>query len=885
MWQTASVLVLCGMCCSAPAQQHSPDKNAPKIVQDYRAATSDADRELVLRRYSPVDRLTLHGICDVGEDLQKAGDFPGARAHFEVCAALALRVDDELYRSIGPQLLGGLDRLEGKYEDSETHYLQALEAAQLPAAAARFPFVLNNLASVYSAQSRYGESLEMLRQTIAYNERQGIRDDAAPWQNTGSVYGLMGDMARALPYFLKAQAIYEERKDQGKLAMVHYNIGVLHSLQSNYAGASSEFDIALGLATRVGDQIELAMIYGDLGRMRGIEGKPVEARVALDRALGLSREIGFRAAIVDALLNNANFEADAGEGGKATAHFDEALQLARQLNDVNGQGSAIRGLGLLARRQKDYAAALRYAEQGLKLAIPIGDRLSQWQSEALAGMALRGMGEPDKARAAYTRAIGLIEQQRGLVAGGEVEKQRFFEQAVYPYQELAMLEAESGNPVTALQAAERTRARVLLDIIEAGPNPIDRLMSDDEKAQEKTLRTRLAAANARLARSRAGAQQERDDLWHKYESFLAALYARQPALRTWRGDSPVIQETELAALVPDGKTAALEFLSGQDQTLLFSITRVAGKLRVKTTRIPVGRKELTRRAGAFRAQLEGRDPAFRAAARSLYQLLLQPVAAELRGRSRIILVADGPLWEMPFQALLTPAGRYLIEDAAISTAPSLSFLRDQSTLAAKRAFTSELVAFGDPTRPDLAAIPELAAQARRIGALYAPGRVLVRTGAEARESVFKRDAPGARVLHVAAHGVMDRQNPLHSRILLAPEPGREDGWLEAWELMRMNLNADLVVLSACESGRGRAAEGEGLVGLTWTLFVAGVKTAIVSQWRVDSAGTTELMTGLHQRLRRGEKPAEALRGAILSLMKDERYRHPMYWSAFVAAGL
>ena len=161
----------------------------------------------------------------------------------------------------------------------------------------------------------------------------------------------------------------------------------------------------------------------------------------------------------------------------------------------------------------------------------------------------------------------------------------------------------------------------------------------------------------------------------------------------------------------------------------------------------------------------------------------------------------------------------------------------------------------------------------------------MRTGAEARESAFEHDAPGARILHLAAHGVMDRQNPLHSRILLAPESGREDGWLEAWELMRMNLNADLAVLSACESGRGRAAEGEGLVGLTWTLFVAGVKTAIVSQWRVDSSSTTALMTGLHARLRRGEKPAEALRGAILSLMKDERYRHPMYWSAFVSAGL
>ena len=203
---------------------------------------------------------------------------------------------------------------------------------------------------------------------------------------------------------------------------------------------------------------------------------------------------------------------------------------------------------------------------------------------------------------------------------------------------------------------------------------------------------------------------------------------------------------------------------------------------------------------------------------------------------------------------------------------------------AANTFASDILLIGDPVRPGEPAIPEIADQIRNIRALYPRGRSIVRTGTGARETKFRRDAPSARVIHIAAHGVMDRQNPLHSRLLLTPEAGRDDGWLEAWELMRMNLTADLAILSACESGRGRAAEGEGLVGLAWTLFVAGVKTSIVSQWRVDSASTTQLMTLLHQHLRRNERPADALRAAILTLIKDPRYRHPMYWSAFVAAG-
>jgi CHAT domain-containing protein len=140
------------------------------------------------------------------------------------------------------------------------------------------------------------------------------------------------------------------------------------------------------------------------------------------------------------------------------------------------------------------------------------------------------------------------------------------------------------------------------------------------------------------------------------------------------------------------------------------------------------------------------------------------------------------------------------------------------------------------------------------------------------------------VVHVAAHGVVD-PSALHSRLLLATEGERktaEDGWLEAWELMRMNLHSDVAILSACETGRGTAAQGEGLVGLTWALFVSGVRTSVVSQWRVEAESTTEMMVSLHAGLRKGETPAKALRTSALTLMKQPQYRHPMYWAGFVS---
>jgi CHAT domain-containing protein len=135
---------------------------------------------------------------------------------------------------------------------------------------------------------------------------------------------------------------------------------------------------------------------------------------------------------------------------------------------------------------------------------------------------------------------------------------------------------------------------------------------------------------------------------------------------------------------------------------------------------------------------------------------------------------------------------------------------------------------------------------------------------------------------------------MYSRVLLSQEAGNanEDGLLEAWEIMKLDLKADIVVLSACETARGRVAAGEGVIGLTWALFIAGTPTTVVSQWKVESASTTELMVEFHGNLRSHFKPggqqlgpALALREAALKLLKNRRYSHPFYWAGFVVVGV
>jgi CHAT domain-containing protein len=258
--------------------------------------------------------------------------------------------------------------------------------------------------------------------------------------------------------------------------------------------------------------------------------------------------------------------------------------------------------------------------------------------------------------------------------------------------------------------------------------------------------------------------------------------------------------------------------------------------------------------------------------------LIAPAAAQLRGKSTLVVVPDGPLWQVPFQALVSPDDRHLIENHAVFYVPSLSVLREFQKLHATRAGVRHRLLALD-------AVP-IASARREVEGLrnvYGPENAKIFSDTEADEDRLKLEAPHFDLLHLAAHGVFENRNPLNSYLVLAKGGKPEAGVLDARKMMDLDLHADLVVLSGCETGRGKAAGGEGLIGMSWALFIAGSNTTVASQWKVESDSTSEFMLDFHRRLRNGSK-AKALQQAALTLMKKPEYRHPFYWSGFVLMG-
>jgi CHAT domain-containing protein len=388
----------------------------------------------------------------------------------------------------------------------------------------------------------------------------------------------------------------------------------------------------------------------------------------------------------------------------------------------------------------------------------------------------------------------------------------------------------------------------------------------------------------------------RDQARREHESFRAAAFAAQPAIRDRRGEVAPVAIADLRAEIEAG-TLVLEYALTERGAFVFTLDRERG---VRAHALGLSRRALEQRTADFRERLAQRDLDLARAARGLCRDLLGPARRDLARHARLLVIPDGALWELPFQALSCTPGRYLLEERALAYAPSLHALREMSRRAERRATGGTLLALGNPAlggapvprgarasrrSSGLLPLPEAEDEVRALARLYGH-ESSVYVGTEAGEARVKSEAAQHSVLHFAAHGLLDDARPLYSQLVLAPPRAgeSEDGRLEAWEIMELGLRADLAVLSACETGRGRVGRGEGLIGLSWAFFVAGCPSTAVSQWKVDARSTSRLMIDFHRGLAAGRPKADALRDAALRLKRDPAFRHPFYWAAFIIVG-
>jgi CHAT domain-containing protein len=385
---------------------------------------------------------------------------------------------------------------------------------------------------------------------------------------------------------------------------------------------------------------------------------------------------------------------------------------------------------------------------------------------------------------------------------------------------------------------------------------------------------------------------------HQLENYRAELCAKYPRL-VQKAPPLALSLRDTRALLPDSSAAFVEYFVTENRVVIFVVTRGQNPaLHVHTVALPLAR--LTSEIDTLMHELSENDLHFRTRSRRLYDLILAPAAAELRHVKTIAVIPDGPLWRLPFESLVMPDGRFVVERMACFYAPSIAVYREM--LRRRPRPSRNFLAFANPPArlgDDVAEakvrdsekgrLPDAEREVESIARLFGGGTRLYR-GAQALESRAKAESSAYDVIHFATHGVLDDNNPMYSHLLLAAAPGSpDDGFLETWELMRLDLHAELAVLSACDTARGTVHAGEGLIGMSWALFVAGCSSAVATQWKVPSAAAADLMIDFYRQWLHPAHPgpfakAEALRQARLHLLRDGKHGDPFYWSGYVLVG-
>jgi CHAT domain-containing protein len=771
-----------------------------------------------------------------------------------------------------------------------------------------------NTAVVKNVQDEHEVGLDAAYKALALYESLGMKRGVALTMETLSdLYRALGNHRRAFECAQKALRLSEEENHRRGMMIALSDLAIIYGHQNNPEQALAHNERALALAQELGDTLMIAMARHDMALQYKRLGDSQHALEIYQQLLKQVETFGDKGGIAMVRDQIGRIYAEQGRYEEALRYHRDALAGLEAANKKPATVIALNNMCAVYLLQQNYAEALSVSQRAVSLARESARKGELYAALTSLGYSQFGLNRLAEAQQTFAEAVSIVENLRAQAAGGVEERQRYFEGGMQAHHGLLGVLVKENRPEEALIFGERAKARALLDMLQQGRVSIHKAMTAKELEQEQQLKSQLTQLNKRVAQSDkqdaariAEAEAQLDKARLDYEAFRNALYAAHPDLKTQRGEAPIINALELAELLPNTSSVLLEYVVTGDQTYLFAITKssetAAAQIQVYT--VPIKRAELAKEIESFRQQLANRDLGFRASASKLYELLLKPAQVQLRNKTNLVIAPDSSLWDLPFQALVNSAGRFTIEDAAISYAPSLTVLREMTKRRKNQTETAApatLLALGNPAlgqeetgkragpalrEGNLDPLPAAGEEVKALGRLYGAARSKVYVGADAREDRVKNEAGRARILHFSTHGTLNNASPMYSYLTLAEGGPNDDGLLEAWELMQLDLKADLAVLSACETARGRIGAGEGVIGLSWAMFIAGVPSTVVSQWKVESASTRDLMVNFHRSLisPAGPRKSDALRQAALKLMRNPETSHPFYWAGFVLVG-
>lgn len=911
------------------------------------AALASLDEALLLARNAGDVRIEGVTLNNFGLVHFNAGD--RAKALDFYTQALAMHRAVENRRGEGTTLtnLGHLYDAIGERRKAIELFSQALEIRRGVGDARDEATTLNNLGTTYFGLDQYREALDCYGQALEKWRTAGDRNgEAATLHNTAHIYHLTGQYQKALDLYEQSLALNRAVGYRVGVANTLNNMGTLHRSLGETEKATQYLTEALALHRELRNRSSEASTLTNIARMSGDHQKSIDLNL---QALTLRRSVGDRSGEAVTLNNLGQIYSELQDLDKAAAFYDQALVLQRAVGSRRGEAILLSNLSVVEvkRGQPEKAAAL--SNKALELIRQVGDRQGEAGMLAQLGRAEGARGDLGAARAALESSLAILESLRETIADRELRStyfssaQEYYDSYIHVLMRLHEQQPRAGHDIAALEASERARARSLLEILAEADVDIRSGAPADLLERERSLQQTLelkAARQARVLVGRSSPQQvaavasEVAGLVDQLDTLQAQIRVASPRYADLTRPQ-ILKAAEIQALL-DPETLLLQYRVGSAASYLWAVSHES----ITVHPLPL-RSEIDAAARRFwqLAQSDRSGGEATAAAIELGRMLLGPVAARLAGK-KLAIVADGSLQYIPFAALVAPqpaetaSYRPLVLDHEIVTLPSASTLAQlRRDMAARKPAPRALAVLADPVfdvsdariaRPDLRKTSstgndlvqnltrgELARamaesgmnesgaglgrligsrrEAAAIAALVSKGQAREALDFEAsRQTATGSELAQYRIVHFATHGLINSRHPRLSGLVLSlvDRNGQpQDGFLRLHEIYNLQLSADLVVLSACQTALGREVRGEGLLGLTRGFMHAGAPRVVASLWKVDDRATAELMKLFYEKmLVDKERPAAALRSAQAALYKQKRWQSPYYWAAFVLQG-
>lgn len=835
-----------------------------------------------------------------------------ARDHFLQALELWRQAGDEVNRTETLNSLGKVLNELGELNEAEQILSEVLELRQAQGDFAGELRTRSILGTVYSARGDLSQALEAHQRTLeGSRETQNRALEFRSLVNLGAVLRTLAEPQAALRRFDEALELRSDVRDPAALRSLMSHLGLARAEIGDPAAAIPSFEQALELAVTPDEKARTLLNWGwaedDLQRRdaalelydRALELDPSEVSPEVRILLQVARARAFRRQGRLSEAQSAITKADA-EASRSTVDDPINRWLER---------------GEIARMQGRRDEARNDLERALKATRTWGFAAQEAVALVRLGQLARDEERFTEAREFLEEALELHESLRAQVTSSNLRASYLslrldgFEAYLDLLVELDHRRPEEGWKERAFAASERMRARTLDEILTRGLNDPGRDMPPELVRRKRRAVDNLQRVQRLLQSGGGEALHAELDRWQQELERIQWQIDDSSPQNIGASEAPMTLERAQNVLPQDA--VLLEYAQGVERTFLFVVTRESLHLKIlppySEIERPIGDlvealSEPSRRLRSHRQQLS----------RRLFDVLITPVNELLRDADRLLIVPMGALHYLPFEALWDGQG-YLMSRWAVSYVPSAAVLEGLAGMKPVSTEPMNFVAFADPTPyagwntgsmapaskltssgainairgGELRRLPGAQAEVQAIAEILAGGDARLYMGPDATETQLKAnpDVRHARWLHIASHGFLEDRAGFSS-LYLAHEPDSpEDGLLQVHEIRNLELTADLVVLSACETGLGSMVRGEGLVGLSRAFLSAGAHSLVVSLWRVEDRSTADLMVAFYRRLYQGEYPARALQEAKLQMLsEDNSWAEPYHWAPFVLIG-